>query len=292
MFGYVRPLQEELKVRDLRRWQEDYCGLCRCLSKRHGFFARFLLSYDMTFLYSFLTMDRQPEKPEKCWCPAGVLCRKPCRRQDMAMEFVADMTVLLAYWKLRDEQKDGSFFHRLGARMAAWLFRPACGRAAAAWEKQDYRIRIQLAKLDRLEKARSDSIDETADAFARILQGFAAWWRDPAQRRPAEQALYQIGRYVYLVDALDDLRKDCRRGSYNPLRFRFHVQDGMLRPEDMTYLLQIMNVSIDLAGSAFELMKRTQRGAVTENIIYYGLPAVLKAVAEGRFNHRKKQVRT
>ena len=44
MFGYVRPLREELKVRDLNLWQQDYCGLCHCLGKRHGFVARFLLN--------------------------------------------------------------------------------------------------------------------------------------------------------------------------------------------------------------------------------------------------------
>ena len=64
MFGYVRPLPDELKVRDLRVWREDYCGLCRCLGTRYGFAARFLLSYDITFLYGLLTLDG-PAAPAK-----------------------------------------------------------------------------------------------------------------------------------------------------------------------------------------------------------------------------------
>ena len=292
MFGYVRPLREELKVRDLNLWQQDYCGLCHCLGKRHGFAARFLLNYDMTFLYGLLTMDGEAAKAEKHWCPAGVVCRKPCRPPDAAMEYTADLTILLTWWKLRDEQKDGGLFRRIGAGIGRLFLRRAYRRAAAALPEMDARIRTQLARLDELESQRSDSIDETADTFAAILQGCAAWWSDPAMRRPAEQLLYQVGRYVYLADALDDLPKDCRRDAYNPLRCRFTVADGALHPADKRYLLELMDASIDLAASAFELMERTRRGAVTENIIYYGLPAVLKAVAEGRFDHRKKQVTT
>ncbi len=292
MFGYVRPLQEELKVRDLRIWQADYCGLCRCLGKRYGFFARFLLSYDMTFLYGFLTMDREPEPPERRWCPAGVVCRKPCRRQDAAMEYAADLTILLMWWKLRDELQDGGVFRRFGARLALLLYRRAYRRAAAALPEQDALIRMQLQRLGELERTQSDSIDRTADAFAKILQGCAAWWQNSRQRRPAEQALYQIGRYVYLADALDDLGRDCKNGSYNPLRFRFAVENGVLKPEDKAYLLQVMDVSIDLAGAAFELMKRSRRGAVTENIIYYGLRAFLNAFSVGIFDNINKLVIT
>lgn len=292
MFGYVRPLREELKVRDWNLWQQDYCGLCRCLGKRHGFAARFLLNYDMTFLYGLLAMEKPATKAEKHWCPAGVICRKPCRLTDAAMEYTADLTVLLTWWKLRDEQKDGGWFRRAAAGLGRLVLRRAYRRAAASRPEMDDLIRTQLDRLDELERQRSDSIDRTADTFAVILQGCAAWWSNPAERRPAEQLLYQVGRYVYLADALDDLPRDCKKNAYNPLRYRFEVADGALKPEDKRYLLEVLDASIDLAASAFELMERSRRGAVTENIIYYGLPAVLKAVAEGRFDHRKKQVTT
>lgn len=291
MFGYVRPYRDEMKVRDWNLWQQNYCGLCRCLGKRYGFAARFLLSYDMTFLYGFLTMDQRPGKPEKHWCPGRIVCRKPCRMLDDAMEYTADLTILLTWWKLQDERKDGGFFRRLGAGAATLLFRRAYRRAAALRPDEDRMIREQLEILDGLEREQSDSIDRTADAFARILQGCAAWWQDPAQRRPAEQALYQIGRYVYLIDAFDDLKKDCAAGTYNPLKQRFSPENGELQPPDRQYLLELMETSIDLTAAAFELMERKSSGAVTENIIYYGLPAVLKAVAKGSFDTKKKQVK-
>lgn len=291
MFGYIRPLQEELKVRDLRTWKQDYCGLCHCLGKRYGFASRFLLRYDLTFLYSFLTMASSPGETERHWCPAGVVCRKACRQQDAAMEYVADLTILLMWGKLEDETNDGGFLRRCAAGIGRVLFRRAYRKAARFRPEMDLLIRDQLQKLHALEQEKSDSIDRTADAFASILRGSAGWIRDETERRPAEQALYQIGRYVYLVDALDDLPRDCRRNAYNPLRYRFTPHNGALTEEDQSYLLQTMDASVDLAAAAFELMHRSRRGAVVENIIYYGLPAVLRAVSEGKFDRRKKQVK-
>lgn len=289
MFGYVRPYRDEMKLRDWRLWQKNYCGLCRCLGKRYGFASRFLLSYEMTFLYSLFTMNEKSCHARKCWCPAGVVCRKECRREDDAMRYAADLTVLLMWWKLRDDKKDGSLPRRIGAGLAGLLLRRAARRAAQNRPEADRLIREQLAALDRLEAENDSGLDRAADAFAGILKGCAAWWQEKSQRRAAEQLLYHIGRFVYLADALDDLAADCKYDRYNPLRNRFSPVNGTLTEEDRTALLQTMDASIDLAAAAFELMDRTRAGAVPENVIYYGLPAVMKAVADGSFRARKKK---
>lgn len=46
-----------------------------------------------------------------------------------------------------------------------------------------------------------------------------------------EQLLYHLGRWIYLVDAADDLKKDVKNGSYNPLVPRFGAQAGELSQE-------------------------------------------------------------
>ena len=291
MFGYVRPYRDEMKVRDWNLWQKNYCGLCRCLGKRYGFAARFLLNYDMTFLYSLLTMADERIASRKCWCPAGIVCRKECRCADDAMEYAADLTVLLAWWKLLDDEKDGGLLRKLGAGLLKLLLRPAARRAAKERPELDMLIGRQITRLDQLERQNCTSLDQTADAFAQILKGFAGYWQGAAERRAAGQLLYHVGRFVYLADALDDLPADCRKNRYNPLKNRFHTENGRLSPDDQKELLQTMDASIDLAASAFELMDRRRAGAVPENVIYYGLPAVMKAVASGRFHARKKQVK-
>ena len=291
MFGYVRPYRDEMKVRDWNLWQKNYCGLCRCLGKRHGFLARFLLNYDMTFFYSLLTMKDEQTASRKCWCPAGVVCRKECRCTDEAMDYTADLTVLLAWWKLKDDEKDGSLLRKFGAGLLKFLLRPAARRAAGARPELNALVGRQISTLDELERRNCASLDQTADAFAQILKGCAGYWKDDFDRRAGEQLLYHVGRFVYLADALDDLSSDCRKDRYNPLRNRFRTENGSLHPDDQKELLQTMDASIDLAAAAFELMDRRRSGAVPENVIYYGLPAVMKAVASGRFQARKKQVK-
>ena len=50
MFGYVRPVKCELKIKEWDMYQALYCGLCHALKERCGFAARFTVNYDFTFL--------------------------------------------------------------------------------------------------------------------------------------------------------------------------------------------------------------------------------------------------
>mgnify|MGYP001858686327 CR=1 FL=1 len=47
MFGYVTINREELKIKDMRRYQSFYCGICRELKDRHGSLSRITLTYDV-----------------------------------------------------------------------------------------------------------------------------------------------------------------------------------------------------------------------------------------------------
>ena len=50
MFGYIKPLRADLRIREFDTYQAIYCGLCRSLGRLYGPFARVTLSYDFTFL--------------------------------------------------------------------------------------------------------------------------------------------------------------------------------------------------------------------------------------------------
>ena len=103
----------------------------------------------------------------------------------------------------------------------------------------------------------------------------------------AQQLLYHVGRFIYLVDALDDLPGDCKRGSYNPA-LRFSLQDGALTPADRAQLLATIHASIGMVSAALELLEVNSGGALLHNIIYEGLPGVLQAVDAGKFQNQGK----
>ena len=50
MYGYVRPVKGELKIREYEYFRAAYCGLCEALKRRCGLLARFVVNYDLTFM--------------------------------------------------------------------------------------------------------------------------------------------------------------------------------------------------------------------------------------------------
>ena len=285
MFGYVLPRRDKLSETDKARYRAAYCGLCRCLKQRYGFRARFLVNYDMTFLY-FLLREGEPKQPERCRCPARPFCKKDCLPSDGAMDYAADLSVLLSCWKLRDAQRDDGFFRRTAAGFCLWLYRKPFQLASAAREKENCVFAEQLERLSVLEDQHCESIDRAADGFATLLKACAGYETDVALRRTKELLLYHVGRFLYLTDALEDLPKDNRSGAYNPLRYRYALQDGKLTQTDKEQFLETVDASISMACSALELLPETADRAILKNVIYYGLPAVLKSVADGSFRKR------
>lgn len=284
MFGYVLPRKDKLSEELQKRYRAAYCGLCHALKLRYGFHARFLVNYDMTFLY-FLLQGQQRKNVEKCLCPARPFCKKDCLPADEAMDYAADLSVLLSWWKLQDAKQDGDFFHRLAARGGLLLYGRCYRKAAHRQTQADEAFRRELSRLARLEQEKCPSIDQAADAFASLLQ-ICARGDDPAQVRVRELLLYHVGRYLYLVDALEDLPKDIRKNRYNPLRYRYQLNNNALSPEDRSQLLGSIDASISMAASALELLPKGGDSGILENIIYYGLPAVLQSVEQGSFRKR------
>lgn len=286
MFGYVRPRTDRLGEAEMDAYRAAYCGLCRALGKQYGFLARFLVNYDMTFLYLLRAGTRAPAATARCWCPARCCGKKRCALDQESFIPVAACTVILCVQKLRDNIRDEGFLRRLPYRAMDLVFRRAYRKAARRLPAFAALTADQLEVLHSLERGNCPSLDAVADAFARIVAGCAADLEDPALQRPMEQVLYQTGRFLYLADALDDLRADCEADAYNPLRFRFSPHNGALSPADLDYLTQLTDASVNLAGAALALLPLRSHEALLENTLYLGLPSVFAAVKAGRFRAR------
>ena len=132
MFGYVRPLQPELKCKDFDLYRATYCGLCRCLRRRYGLVAPMLLNYDFTFLALLLWEPEERFVPCRGRCHANPLLKKPMCPDSEALKLAADESVVLAWWKLRDSVEDEGFWKGLAARGASWILKPSYKRRPAA----------------------------------------------------------------------------------------------------------------------------------------------------------------
>ena len=282
MFGYVRPPLQDLPQEDADRFRRMYCGLCHTLGKRYGTAARMILNYDFTYLAILLSEKTEGEVHGKR-CMVHPVQPREFLEENAAMELAADESVILAYWQLRDGVEDHDWFHGLKYRSLSAMLEPAYRKAAKLRPAFDETVRTQLSRLRELEQENCSSIDRAADAFAVLLGSAAKEVDDPIRRRVLEQILYHLGRWVYLVDAADDMKKDAEEGNYNPVALRFEVQDGVWTPEKRQEFAVTLDHSIRMITTAFELWDFGVWTPILQTTFYTGLFRVGKAVLDGTF---------
>lgn len=283
MFGYIRPLREELKVRDLERYQALYCGLCHTIRIRYGRFARFFLNYDFIFLAMLLSEGAKPQTSRRR-CIASPIQGKQVCETEPAMETAADETMILSYWKLRDNIDDNNFWESIPARCSALLLFPSYQRAVRRRPEFDQTVRACLEELRVLEEGKCPSIDKAADTFARILKAAAPATGELSRDRIVRHILYHVGRWIYLLDAWDDLAEDERRSRYNPILLRCEGE-----PEQAREMLRTtLRHSLNMAASAYHLAEFGCWGEILGNILFLGLPMVEELVFTGQWKQAQK----
>lgn len=287
MFGYVRPYKPELKVKEYEMFRAAYCGLCWALKEKYGGIARYIINYDLTFLAMLLTESEC--QPEVCRgrCPASPCRKKQYLKSGAAFEFAADCSVILTYWKLKDAALDGGVKEKLVSIPAAAALKGMYRKAEKAQPEFAATTKRMLEELSELEKANSPSLDAAADKFAKILEAAAAGADNEADRRILSQMLYHLGRYIYIVDAIDDYDDDSKSGSYNPLIYRFETGGEKLTEEQREMLETTLRHSEGLISSAYELKNKNVYDPILSNIIYLGLDNISQMVFQGRGSELK-----
>lgn len=274
-----------LSPEEREAYQAVYCGICHTMGKRFGQFSRLFLNYDFAFLAMLLA-------PEEMLCSNG--CKgcflHPVRGRPSCgggpwLDLVAGESVILTYWKLRDSVADEGFFKGMAARFLSLCLRPGYQKARRQYTDFDREVIGLLGELDALEREKAPSIDRTADCFARLLRAAAPKGDSEDRNKALGQILYHVGRWIYLIDGVDDLAQDRKTGNYNPVLARFPQWTG----EDQDYLKVNLEHSLGLAASAFRKLKPNAWSGVVENILQSGLPSVTELVFAGKWGEYKNR---
>jgi hypothetical protein len=281
MFGYIRPLKDELKVREFEQFKACYCGLCQTLKKEYGRLASFLLTYDFTFL-AMLSWDGETAPETDCIrCAASPVRKKSVCKVSPVLSRCAGYSVILSRWKLKDTVEDESFFRSLKDRLLLLVYRRAYKKAARLYPEFEEAVRTNLTALRLSESETAPSLDACADKFARITAALAADVSVPEKKRPLEQVLYHTGRFIYILDAYDDLEADVEAGRFNPLIARFSPAGGRLNSEDRDTLKNTLVHSCRVIGAAYELLPENAWTGITRNIVYLGMAEAMNRVFRG-----------
>jgi len=261
MYGYIVVNQPELKFKEYDIYRSYYCGLCDALRDAAGLKGQMTLSYDMTFLVMFLSGLYEPETTfalERC--VAHPARKHPVRRNEVT-DYVADMNILLAYYKCLDDWNDEKKITKLT------FAKTLAGKVKGIERKFPEKARLIkecLDNLSELEKKEEPNIDKPAAEFGRLLGEILVMkedeWADSLRRIGNS-----LGRFIYLIDAYDDLDKDIKTGNYNV--FKYHDK-GDAFDEFCENILRTY-----MAGCAreFEMLPILDNAEILRNIIYSGV---------------------
>lgn len=267
MFGYIVVNRPELKIREYDRYQQYYCGLCRALRKEYGARGQLSLSFDVTFLGLLLTALYEPETTEKsCRCEAHPF-QKKIFFENECLTYAAHMNLLLTYYKCaddwQDEKKPAKFLygHLLHGDIRG-LERMYPEKCAA--------IRECLLKASRYEKRfaghriNEKALDAIAGQSGHMMAEVFAWRHDEWEQELRTMG-FCIGKYIYLLDAYDDLERDLKKRCFNPLE-SFKNRDGF---DDWVYGQLLMLATA--AARAFEQLPILTDAEILRNILYAGI---------------------
>lgn len=272
MFGYIRPLECELKVREQAEYRGVYCGLCKSIGTRYGQLERLTLSYDCAFLALtlFAIVGGAAFTPGNCG-PRVYRGKRPIADPSPVLDYAADVNVLLAWYKAADDTADEKSLRAASARLA---LRRAYRKASRANSQLDQEIKAQMDVLHELEATNTASTDEPSNAFGNLLAAVMlhAPMLPETQKTAAQWMYYNLGKWVYLIDAWDDREKDEESESYNPFLL------GEIQQEQAQFLL---NITLNEAKKAYDLLDWTTPSGLLDNIMTLGLLHAQERVLSG-----------
>lgn len=263
MFGYVIPNQAALSPEAQARYRTAYCGLCRRIGALHGLRGRLTLSYDLTFLNLLLSSLYEGESEcirGSSHCPVHPI-RKTNWRSSAPTDYCADLSVALHYYNAEDKWKDDHSLIGLGFEK---MLADPTKDAASRWPRQCNAIRACLDKLAEYEAAGSEDLDAVSGCFGDLMAELFDYQQDhwsPELRNIG----FHLGKYIYLLDAYDDLERDKCKGSYNPLKTLSE------RPGYEDEMKEIFELLLGSCARSFECLPCVEDVDLLRNILYSGV---------------------
>jgi hypothetical protein len=286
MLGYVVPDKPELKMREFELYSGYYCGICKSVKHRYGQIPRMVLNYDFVFLALVLSALCPPmEKIKQERCPIHPLKKRTVVYNEPAVDYAADMMLLLTYFKLMDDRQDEG---GLKPTVGLAILKPTYKKLMKNYNEKGIMIQRKLNELTSLEEQECASLDRAAESFAKLMEEvFAAETLvdDSGTLELLRRIGYHTGKWIYLIDAFDDLEENAKSGSYNPLLLQWDYQAEQEEMSDFRKRIH-ERVEFNLLFYLAELSKAWDRLSIArnhglvDNIIYSGLLRKTEEVLE------------
>ena len=263
MFGYINVNTKELSEESRIIYQSFYCGLCKELHRLGGKKVQLLLNYDMTFLIVFLCALYEKEVSENSFtCLLHPTQRRKSYVNEIT-EYAAAMNVALGYHKLMDNWVDDK---NLAMKTMAMSLEKDYKMVKERYPRQVKTIENYITTLREYEKAKENNIDVVAGITGEMLGELFVWKEDEWKEELHTFGFY-LGKFIYLMDAYEDLDRDIKRHSYNPL-----IELKQNHPKDYETICKLMLTSMmSECAKTFERLPVLLYADIIRNILYSGV---------------------
>ncbi len=264
MFGYINVLKDELKIKDYNVFRAFYCGLCKTQGEIFGNLSRISLSYDFTFLAILLSSLNS----ESCEYFTGKCMLHPLHKRSFAkrqkdLEYCSYMSMALSYYKIKDDINDRTFSKKIAAYP---LFAPHMKRITKKYGGKMKVIKDNLDRLSEYEKANIQNFDITSDTFGKIMEEIFDFNKENSE--VLRIFGYNIGKWLYTVDAIDDFDDDIQSGAFNPFSSK----------QDIAAAAPAVWYNLSEAAKAYELLNLARNKDLLDNVVYLNLNATTERI--------------
>ena len=279
MFGYIMINKAEMKFREFDVYHSYYCGICRDLKKKYGICGQIALSYDMTFLAILLTGLYEPETREgSCKCAAHPFERHETRN-NLFTEYAADMNLLFAYYKCKDDWEDEGKVRKL---LYGRLLEGKREKLKNVYGEKLRKIDAAMGAFTEAERSEDADIDTLGGLFGRVMGEIVAVREDEWAENLRRLGFF-LGKFIYLCDAYEDIEQDIRKGAPNPLKKKY--ESVGFEEECRTILMMMMSECC----REFEKLPILENVEILRNILYSGVWGRYEAVHERRMEKLRKE---
>lgn len=272
MFGYVIVNKPEMKIKEFNRYQTFYCGLCHSLRRKFGIRGQISLNYDFTFVSILLTALYEPESEmENCKCVAHPFEHRASISNEL-IDYAADMNLILTYYKCMDDWLDNK---KIGKGIYAGQIANYYRKLEKQYEEKAANIKAAMDVLNKLESDKREDIDKLSGTFGKVLAEIFVKKPDEWEEELYKMGFY-LGKFIYILDAYDDLEEDEKKGNFNPFRKKCkedHFEE---------WIHDILIMAAAETAKSFEILPIVQDSEILRNIIYSGIWTKYNAAKERR----------
>ncbi len=269
MLGYVKAFKPEMKIKDYELYKGIYCSLCRSLGRLYSPLAQLFLSFDFAFAAVLrLAAGESGCEFSKKRCPYNPAKKcMICKSKD-EIDFCAHAVIITVYYKVKDNLHDGGIKSKLLALLIYPIIALMHKKAVRLAPQIDEIIGDSMKMQAEVEKKSDACLDESAHPSADALGRVMALGFEGERKNSLYSLGYMVGRYVYILDAADDLESDLKNGSFNPFRAEFGENHG---EEFLRKIRGMLNLTQSGALDALDSLEKKRFEDILENIVFNGL---------------------